>query len=170
VKFRLLACAIVLWVFGAEGRVQETCPYTRAQLFQSALRFIRVDSGFTLTEKDEASGYLLFEYPTGQNNETTPGSFEIIEHDSSVQLIVRIPKLAEHHERLLVKQLFDKLRSEYGEPPPKKSTPHKKPKKAAPDKDKDDSNGEDDDDGAEEGDKPEGPDDRSHNDRSTTSR
>jgi hypothetical protein len=160
VRFRWLICIVLLWVFAAEGRVQESCAYTRAQVFQSALRFIRVDNGFPLTEKDEASGYLLFEYPTGEGSETTLASFEVIEQASAVQFVVRIPKLAEHHERLLVRRFIDKLRSEYGDPPEQKPAPKKAPKKATPDEDDDH-----DDDNADDSAEPGKPDGGSHDER-----
>lgn len=125
----VLPLAASLVTGAAAGRVEETCTYTKAQVFQSALRFIRVDNGFSLEEKDEASGYLIFDYPLS-DGETTPGSFEVIEHDAEVQLVVRIPKLAEHHERLLVRRFFEKLKSEYGEPPHRKAAPEQPPKDA----------------------------------------
>jgi hypothetical protein len=138
VSFRpwtLLLSLVLLPIWVAEARVEETCGYTKGQVFQSALRFIRVDNGFRLAEKDESAGYLLFEYPTGEGEFTTPASIEIIERSSQVQFVFRIPKLAEHHERLLVRRFLEKLKSEYGEPPPSKPRRDKPSEKEEPSED-----------------------------------
>lgn len=115
----------------APARVEDTCPYSKSQVFRSALRFLRVDQGVSISERDEESGYLLFEYPV-EKTHTTPGSLEIIEREGGVKIILSIAKLPEYHERHFVAKLLDKLRADYGDPP---QVVKKKPK---PEEDKKD--------------------------------
>lgn len=113
----------------AQARVEETLSYTKLQSFQAALRFLRVDNGYTVVEKDQDSGYLLFEYPR-RNAEPTPGSVEVIQRGDSVALVVQLPQLPSYHERHLIQGLLKKLRTDYGMPPerkaPAKAPVHKK--------------------------------------------
>lgn len=98
------------------ARVEDTCPYSKAQVFRSALRFLRVDQGISISERDEESGYLLFDYPV-ERASTTPASLEIVERHDDVKIVVSIAKLPEYHERLFVAKLLDKVRADYGEIP-----------------------------------------------------
>jgi hypothetical protein len=105
------------------ARVEHTLSYTKTQSFNTALRFLRVDSGYTITEKDSESGYLMFEYPSEGSSKTTSGSVEIIERESSVALIVQLPQMPHHHERMLAAGLMKKLQDDYGAPPRAKAKP-----------------------------------------------
>jgi len=134
VRFSSFAVFFLTCTLTAQARVEQTCDYTKGQVFNTALRFIRVDNGYPVEEKDEASGYLLFGYRKSAGAETTPASFEVIEQEDEVQVVVRIPELPEEYERLLTRRLFDKLRADYGEPRPKKP----KDPEAEPDAPKDD--------------------------------
>jgi hypothetical protein len=142
VRFQSLAAFLLAWSLTAEARVEQNCDYTKSQVFNSALRFIRVDNGYPVSEKDEASGYLLFGYRKNNSADTTPASFEIIEHESAVQVVVRIPELPEEYERLLVRRFFDKLRADYGEPRPRKPPEPDAPKAPKEDAPKDPDGGE----------------------------
>lgn len=133
-RIRLWICAGGLLLAQAgQARVEDTCEYSKSQVFRSALRFLRVDQGITISERDEESGYLLFDYPLDKSA-TTPGSLEIIERGESVKLVVTIARMPEHHERLFVSKLLEKLRADYGELPRTKKKP-----KPVPDSDKDES-------------------------------
>ncbi len=110
----------------ADARVEDSSAYSKTQTFSGALRYLRVDLGYEITERDAEAAYLLFRYvPSGQK-EPTHGSIEIIEADGRVKVYVQLPKMPEYHERVLSTGLMKKLRSEYGEPP--KPEPDKKPK------------------------------------------
>ena len=123
------------------ARIEHSLSYTKAQSFNAALRFLRVDSGYTITEKDSESGYLLFEYPSEGSSKATSGSVEIIERESSVALIVQLPQMPHHHERMLAAGLMKKLRDDYGSPPRAKTKPDASDSpaedEAPPEKDKD---------------------------------
>jgi len=105
------------------ARVEHTLSYTKTQSFNTALRFLRVDSGYTITEKDSESGYLMFEYPSEGSSKMTSGSVEIVERESSVALIVQLPQMPHHHERMLAAGLMKKLQDDYGAPPRAKAKP-----------------------------------------------
>ena len=135
----------LIWVLGiaslllgstATARVEHSLSYTKTQSFNSALRFLRVDNGYTIVEKDLDSGYLMFEYPTTGSSETTSGSIEVIERGSEVAIVIQLPKMPHYHEQMLASGLLKKLRADYGAPP-KAKQPAKKPE-AKPEKPQDD--------------------------------
>lgn len=124
-----LSCGLTSWTPRTEARVQQETGYTKQQAFNGALRFIRVDSGYQVTERDLDSGYFLFEYPSSDTDTPNRGSVEVVEQESGVLVIVQLPQLPEHHERYLADKLLAKLRSDYGEPPQRKEpAPARKPK------------------------------------------
>ncbi len=114
----------------AEARVEADSHYSKTQTFNTALRYLRVDLGFKLLEKDEDAGYLLFNYvPPGDPKDTCKGSIEVIKTRDDVKVFVQIPKMPQYHEVVLRDGLMHKLRDEYGDPPPppKHDTPPAKP-------------------------------------------
>lgn len=124
------------WLFGlgvlgassASARVSAESQYTKAQNYSAALRFLRVDKGFEVVERDEDAAYLIFRYPTPERKEqSVTGTIEVVEVNQSVTLIVKLPQMPQYHERLLSDQLLKKLRDEYGPPPAPKQKPEEKP-------------------------------------------
>jgi hypothetical protein len=107
----------------ARAKVTSESPYSKAQTYNGAFRFIRVDQGLEVFEQDRETGYLLFRYKS--DNETSTGSVEVVEVDGAVKLIIQLPRLPEYHEQVLTDGLLRKLREEYGEPPRREP---KKPK------------------------------------------
>ena len=130
---QLLSISMVLGgaVFGpasASARVTAESQYSKAQNYSAALRFLRVDKGFEVIERDEEAAYLIFRYPTPDRKEqSVTGTIEVVEVDQSVTLIVKLPQMPQYHERLLSDQLLKKLRDEYGPPAPPKQKPEEKP-------------------------------------------
>jgi hypothetical protein len=118
----------------AQARAEAEVQYSKAQTFSSALRYLRVDLGYTVTEKDADAAYLMFEFPRGDQKKQAYGSIEIVQTREAVKLVVRLPDLPEYRERVLTDGLLDKLRSELGEPPTKKPEPEPKPKAPKDDK------------------------------------
>jgi len=113
-----------------QARAEERLSYTKVQSYQSALRFLRVDHGYNVVEKDPESGYLLFEYPR-RDAGVTQGSIEVVEREGSVALVVQLPQMPSYHERILIDGLLKKLRDDYGLPPVKNQPP-KAPKDSEP--------------------------------------
>lgn len=127
----VLLAALVLCTNRATARVGGACEYSKAQTYSGALRYLRVDLGYEVTERDPDAAYLIFRYQLpGQGKATTTGSVEIVEADGHVKLFVQIPTMPEYHERVLRDGLVRKLHDEYGEPaqPSRKpAPPEKKP-------------------------------------------
>ncbi|MFO7178696.1 MAG: hypothetical protein DIU78_008370 [Pseudomonadota bacterium] len=112
----------------ATARVEAVSEYTKAQTFSAALRFVRVDRGYEVTEKDAEAAYVLFRYPVPGSKSEANGSVEVVETPSGVKIFVQLPKLPEYHEAMLRDALLRKLRDEYGPPPRAPKPPPDKPK------------------------------------------
>jgi ribosomal protein L35AE/L33A len=102
--------------------------------WNAGLRLVRVDLGLKVTEKDDANGYLLFDYKSPESGQKpVPGSMEFIKgKDGAVRVVVQIAQMPGYHEQVLVDSLQRKLRNEYGDPPKKPPMPSA-PKDAGPD-------------------------------------
>src|SRR5690606_21975579 len=72
----LLALLAVLWPQPAAAKSQKKLRYTYEQVWPAALRFLRVDEGFTIVEKDAEAGYVLFE--VAEDGKRFRGSLEIV--------------------------------------------------------------------------------------------
>jgi hypothetical protein len=153
-RSRVLRLAL-LWLgllsFGevttAWARSEAEVGYTREQTFSAALRYLRVDLAYEVTEKDPDAAYLLFNFADPElGRKPGHGSIELVQRERGVRIMVNLPDLPSYREELLKRGLLDKLRTEYGEPsnePPPQKPPSKKrdpePKDPAPDAPKEDS-------------------------------
>src|SRR5688572_32966841 len=117
----LVPSVLGLFLFGlpALARVEAESGYTKAQTYNAALRYLRVDLGYEVVEKDPDAAYLIFRYAPNRATKDPPtGTVEIVATDSRVKVFVQIPRMPEYHERVLRDGLLKKLREEYGVPPP----------------------------------------------------
>ena len=113
----------------AEARSVGTVSYPVADVWPSAVRFLRIDRNCVIREKDEAAGYILFDYPEGQK--LHKGSLELIRtSDADGRDITRVaaslPDLPHYIEQLLIDKLSARLREDHGSPappPPRKPAP-----------------------------------------------
>lgn len=102
----------------AEARVTSDSGYTKKQTYSTALRFLRVDRGYEVLERDADAAYLIFRYePPGQPKSELTGTVEVVETGEKVRIFVQIPQMPEYHERVLRDGLMRKLFEEYGAPP-----------------------------------------------------
>jgi hypothetical protein len=105
---------------GAEAKSTYESPYGYQRTWNAALRLVRVDNGWKINEKDEANGYLLFDYAGPQSSKITPGSLELVrgrEPQTSVSVLVQLPQMPHYHEQVILDALAAKMRREYGDPP-----------------------------------------------------
>jgi hypothetical protein len=111
------------------ARVDGSSGYSKAQTYSGALRYVRVDLGYEVVEKDPEAAYLIFRYTApGQTKATAvTGTLEIVEASAGVRLFVNLPRMPEYHERMLRDGLLKKLREEYGAPPKAAKKPADKP-------------------------------------------
>ncbi len=138
---RIAAAAIALAILAvagaADARTTSVVSYPYKQVFPSAVRFLRIDEGLRITEKDAESGYILFE--VDDDGKTYRGSFEVARvrdqdgRDAS-RIIVRIEDRPLYMEQGLVDRFGQKLYRELGDPaaPPAKEPPKPPKKKRKP--------------------------------------
>lgn len=111
---------------GASAKATYESPYGYARTWNAAMRLVRVDNGWKVTEKDETNGYLLFEYASPQNAKVSAGSLELVrgrDPDASVSVLVQLPQMPHFHEQVLLDALASKMRREYGDAPSHRPAP-----------------------------------------------
>ena len=132
---RCLVLALVLSASAAFARSEKTLAYPRDAAWPAAVRFIRVDEGLKIIEKDGEAGYVLFEIK--EEGKTFRGSLEvmtvIVDGRTLVRFVVQVEDRPSWTEIAMLTRLERKLRSELGSPAP----PPSKPKPAPDDKQKD---------------------------------
>jgi hypothetical protein len=126
----LMALAVVIAPAPpADARVDGGSSYTKAQTYSGALRYVRVDLGYEVVEKDPDAAYLIFKYaaPGGSKSSTVTGTLEVIEASGGVRVFVSLPRMPEYYERVFRDGLLKKLREEYGAPAVVAKKPTEKP-------------------------------------------
>lgn len=103
--------------------------YPFDQVWPTAIRFLRVDRGFTLTDRDIEAGYVLFEFPV-DNDRRGNGSLEMFRTEDSsgrpsVSVSISTGAGPIHMPNTLLDGLAAKVREERGQPapPPPKDSP-----------------------------------------------
>ncbi len=118
------AGAAALVVTDADAKVSFESGYTLEQTYNGALRYVRVDLGLKVTEKDPQAAYVMFDYKHPESGDKiSSGSVEIVPASGAVKVVVQIPQMPRYHEQALADGLQKKLRAEYGEPPKKPPPP-----------------------------------------------
>jgi hypothetical protein len=115
-----VSVALAMTALGADAKSAFESPYGYERTWNAALRLVRVDNGWKVTEKDDQSGYLLFEYRSPESTKSTPGSLELVRgsgRDGSVSVLVQLAQMPHYHEQVILDALASKMRREYGDPP-----------------------------------------------------
>jgi hypothetical protein len=130
----LPALAVATLTQPVVARVDGSSSYSKAQTYSGALRYVRVDLGFEVVEKDPEAAYLIFKYtpPGSAKGSSVTGTLEVVEAGSGVRVFVSLPRMPEYHERVLRDGLLKKLRDEYGAPPAPAKKPAEKPSPEKP--------------------------------------
>jgi hypothetical protein len=115
-----LLLGISLWPGQLQARSMATFAYSIDEVWPTAVRFLRIDRSCPIREKDEASGYIMFDYPEG--SKTYKGSLELIRATDAdgrtvTKVAIALPDLPRHYEQMLLEKLGAKLRDERGSPP-----------------------------------------------------
>jgi hypothetical protein len=116
----VVSAAVALTAGHASAKSTYESPYGYERTWNAALRLVRVDNGWKVTEKDDQNGYLLFDYTSPGNTKPYPGTMELVrgqEPDSPVSVLVQLPAMPQYHEQVLLDKLAAKMRREYGDPP-----------------------------------------------------
>ncbi|MCA9667561.1 MAG: hypothetical protein KC503_18300 [Myxococcales bacterium] len=107
----------------ASAKNSKTFDYRFDAIWSTAVRLLRVDRNYKLTEKSRDDGYILFVFPGSGAVKRCPASLEIFKVTSPGGIIQRRVQLQIAHqpsyiEIALLDRLENKLRAERGEPPP----------------------------------------------------
>lgn len=110
----------------ALGRSSLLLPYAAADVWAAAVRFLRVDHGLTIREKDEKAGYILFDDSVA--GRSYRASLELVsladvDGGATTEAQLSLPDLPRRYEAVLLNQLAAKVRQERGAPPPAKRRP-----------------------------------------------
>ena len=117
----LVVLSVGLLISGVgHAKTDRDLTYRYGQIWSTLVRFLRVDNGYKILEKDKDDGYILFEYTdTGR---TCQSSFQlvatIVEGRQYVRSQLHIADMPTYVEIVLQDRLRRKLREEYGTPPP----------------------------------------------------
>src|SRR2546430_15376309 len=104
------------WNMPAEARAQTDLPYAVAEAFSTALRFVRVDRGCKVVDKDAEAAFVAFECDDG--GKVKRGSLELFKVPAGVRMQVTLGDDT-HGTELRWLELFErKLRDERGTPTP----------------------------------------------------
>jgi hypothetical protein len=122
----LPALALVALLSGvADARSEKTVGWTAAKVFPAAVRFLRIDEGVTIVEKDPEAGYILFDL--ADDGKTYRGALELVGlEDGKLRLVLHLEDRPDYMEIGMLDRLERKLRDELGSPPRK--PPAEKPK------------------------------------------
>jgi hypothetical protein len=127
-----IACIIAAALLApavAEARSEKVVAWELTRVFPTAVRFLRIDEGVVIVEKDAEAGYVLFDLK--EEGKTFRGALELVSFQKdgreSVRLILRIEDRPEYVEVGMLDRLERKLRGEHGAPPrPEKKDPPRK--------------------------------------------
>ena len=120
----------------ASAKAQMDSVYSYRQTFGSALRMVKVDLGFQVTEVNADWGYVLFEYVTADSGaRKNRAAIQLVESETNgtVQVAIQMPQMPSFHEEFILDKLRQKLQEEHGAPPErgKKKEPEDGKKKDA---------------------------------------
>lgn len=127
-----LVAALAVSPGPAEARAENDFAYPPGQVWNAALRMLRVDLGYEIQEKDEDAGYVLFTYD--DSGRKSPGSMELVKVGGDgrpTKIVFQLRDMPRYHELNLLDRLGRKLREEYGDPP-RPRPPAKAPPDAGP--------------------------------------
>ena len=133
----VLFCAL-LWVpTSVQARKQSELWYGFDQVWNAALRMVRVDLRLPITDRDQEAGYLLFDYL--DHSKRYAGSIELVrtERDRrpATRAVIHVQGMPSYVEGMLIERLGRKLREEYGEPVEPPKPPPQKPADGKPSED-----------------------------------
>lgn len=115
--------------------------YPLEQVWPTAIRYLRIDRGYTIVDRDQEAGYMLFEFVL-DNKQVGSGSVEMFSTVDasgrpSVSVSVNTGAGPVHLPNSILDGIAAKVRAERGQPapPPPPPTPEEPPKSNKPDDD-----------------------------------
>ena len=117
-----LAVAALAIPWRAEARSQVELPWPMAQVYPLAVRYVRVDRGCKIVDKDPDSAFLVFECPDDGGKLSRHGALELIagevQQRPGVRLQVTLTDEPKFMEQRFLELLERKLKDERGPVPP----------------------------------------------------
>lgn len=107
------------WPGAAHAKADKVVRYAYAQVWPAAVRFLRLDEGFTIVEKDAEAGYVIFEL--SEEGKQFRGALELVRirddnRRAALRMIVRLEDRPSYMELGILDRLERKLRTELGPP------------------------------------------------------
>lgn len=103
----------------ARARVQGDYTYAWSQVWQAAVRLVRIDLQCAITDRDEEIGYVMFVYR--ESGRDHAGSVELVRAQAAsgerVRVVVQVASMPSWVERMILDRLTRKLRDDFGEAP-----------------------------------------------------
>jgi hypothetical protein len=110
----ILVGLALTWSVSAHARAQSELPYSVAEAFSTALRFVRVDRGCKIVDKDADAAFVTFE--CSDDGKVKRGALELFKVPAGVHMQVTLGDDT-HGTELRWLELFErKLRDERGTP------------------------------------------------------
>ncbi|WP_106395130.1 hypothetical protein [Enhygromyxa salina] len=105
--------------------------YPIDQVWPTAIRYLRIDRGFSITDRDQEAGYILFEFPL-DGNRIGSGSIEMFPTEdpagrASVSIGVNTGAGPVHLPNAMLDGITAKVRAERGQPAPPPPPPQEDP-------------------------------------------
>jgi len=115
----------------ASAKASRVASYPMDKAWPTAVRFLRIDLGYTIVERDAEAGYVIFEYKKADN--TYRGSLELVTTTDyadrdSVKILVEITDRPEYEEAWVIEKMIERLREDLGQPVYKSGKQKKKDK------------------------------------------
>jgi len=124
-RWLLASLLLIATAAPAAARSEKTLAYPRDAVWPTAVRFLRVDEGLKIVEKDADAGYVIFELR--EEGHTFRGSLEVmtvkVDGRTVVRFVMQIEDRPSWIEIAMLTRLERKLRSELGTPAPAPSKP-----------------------------------------------
>ncbi len=119
---------IVLWASVASARATSELNYRLDEVFSTAQRYVRVDRGCKITDRDADSAFVIFECPvSGDDKKVTRGALELFRTEQrgreGVRMQVTLSDEPHGAEIRFLELLERKLREERGLPRENKKPP-----------------------------------------------
>ena len=114
-------------------------PYPVEHVWGAAIRYLRVDRDYTIVDRDEETGYIVFEIPLGRDTKARGALEAFATTDASgrasTQLQISTEAGPTHLPHTLLEGIAKKVKAERGQAP---SAPAPRPPAPPPDEDPDD--------------------------------
>lgn len=117
-RFAFVVAALLLLSSKVAADSRTEVSYSFEQVWNTAVRMVRVNIGCAISEKDKDEGYFLFDYE--YSGSKYAGSIELVrirlDGAEAVRVVVRVQGMPIYVERIITNRLTKKLSDEFGQP------------------------------------------------------